>query len=32
LIEGDIAKMAIREYENGLNMFKYLQEENELVK
>lgn len=31
-IEGDIAKMAVREYENGLNMIKYLTQENESLK
>eukprot|EP00347_Sterkiella_histriomuscorum_P024124 403332226 len=31
-IEGDITKMAVREYENGLNMIRFLQQENEGLK
>lgn len=31
-IEGDIAKMAVREYENSQNMIKYLNEENQALK
>ena len=32
MVQGDIAKMAIREYENSQNMLRFLCEENESLK